>query len=49
MDKMDFMNIVKDILEETENEEIQLRGEEMKKIIDSMVMMEVGYCHAGLR
>lgn len=49
MDKMDFMNMVKDILEETENEELQAMGEEMKQIIDSLVKMEVGYYIAGLR
>ena len=35
--------------EETDNEDLQIRGEEMKDIIESMVIMEIGYCHAGLR
>ena len=49
MDKMDFMECVKQILEETDNENLQIRAKEMKDIIESMVTMEIGYCHAGLR
>jgi hypothetical protein len=49
MDKMDFMGVVKAILEETDNDELQIRREELKAVIDSMVTMEIGYYHAGLR
>ena len=49
MNKFDFMNIVKEILEETDNEDIQIRGQELKDIIDSMVTLEVQYHISGLR
>lgn len=49
MDKLDFMNIVKDILEETEYELLLHRGQEMKNIIDSMVNQEREFAKAGIR
>lgn len=49
MNKLDFMNVIKDILEETDNEDIKSRGEELKHIIDSMVELENQYYIAGLR
>lgn len=49
MNKLDFMNVIKDILEETDNEDIKSRGEELKQIIDSMVELENQYYIAGLR
>lgn len=49
MNKLDFMNVIKDILEETDNEEIKSRGEELKRIIDYMVELENQYYISGLR
>ena len=49
MDKLDFMNAVKAVLEETDGQSLRTRGEEMKKIIDYMVNAEINYEKAGLR
>lgn len=49
MDKLDFMNMVKDILEETDDEQLLHRGEEMKKIIDNMVKQEIEFAKLGIR
>ena len=49
MDKMDFMNTVKDIFEETEISYLETRAEEMKHIIDCMLEMELSYVKAGIR
>lgn len=49
MDKLDFMNMIKDILEETETELLLHRGQEMKNIIDMLVSQEREYAKAGLR
>lgn len=49
MDKIEFMDVVKTILEETDNDDLQIRREELKAIIDSMATLEIGYYHAGLR
>lgn len=49
MDKLDFMNMVKDILEDTESELLLHRGQEMKNIIDMLVKQERDYAKAGIR
>lgn len=49
MDKLDFMNMVKDILEETDDELLLHRGQEMKNIIDSMVKQEREFAKLGIR
>ena len=49
MDKLDFMNAVKAVLEETDGQLLRTRGEEMKEIIDYRVDAEINYEKAGLR
>lgn len=49
MDKLDFMNVVKDILEETESELLLHRGQELKNVIDVLVKQEREYAKAGIR
>jgi hypothetical protein len=49
MDKLDFMNVVKDTLEEVSDENIIARGNEMKSIIDRMVESELNFAKAGIR
>lgn len=49
MDKLDFMNMVKDILEETDENSLITRGEEMKSVIDKLVEQELDFAKAGIR
>lgn len=49
MDRLDFMNMVKDILEETEETSLITRGEEMKCIIDKLVEQELNFAKADIR
>lgn len=49
MDKLDFISIVKDILEDTENQLLLHKGQEMKNIIDMIVKQEREYVKAGIR
>lgn len=49
MDKLDFMNIVKDILEETPANLLEVRAAEMKNIIDTLVKQERAFDKAGIR
>lgn len=49
MDKFEFINIVKDILEETDNELLLHKGQEMKNIIDIFVKQEREYAKIGIR
>jgi tRNA1(Val) A37 N6-methylase TrmN6 len=49
MDKLDFMNMAKDILEETDEMSLILRGEEMKSIIDKLVEQELNFAKVGIR
>ena len=49
MDKLDFMNIVKDILEETPIDKLDIRANEMKSLIDKLVNQEKAFDKAGIR
>jgi len=49
MDKLDFMNTVKDILEEVKDHKIIAIGEEMKTTIDILVKKELDFAKAGIR
>ena len=49
MDRLDFMNMVKDILEETDETSLITRGEEMKSIIDKLVEQELNFAKVDIR
>ena len=49
MDKFEFMSIIKDILEDVKDEDIEKRANEMKRIIDQMAKQELNFAKAGLR
>lgn len=49
LNKMDFMNTVKDIFEETKDADLVIRAEQMKNIIDQMLAMELEYMKNGIR
>ena len=49
LNKMDFMNTIKDILEETKDTDLVIRAEQMKNIIDQMLVMELEYMKNGIR
>lgn len=46
---LEFMNVVKDILEDTEEELLLHRCQQMKSIIDNLVEQERKFAKAGIR